>query len=131
MISLNVPFVLLILICTVDMWELLKNTSPKLGDIMMSSWQKTASRKRDSISHKIPKDWILSDEVVEKAKQNRVLTGSFIEDLLDSQTLQITSLNSVNLVDAIGNGSFTAVQVTRAFCKRAAFAHQIVSSFLI
>ncbi len=114
------------------MWELLKNSSPKLGDIMMvSSWQKTASMKRDSMIHKIPKDWLLPNEVVEKAKQNRILTGSSIEDLLAPQTLHIISLNSVDLVSSIGNGSLTALQVTRAVCRRAAFAHQIVSSFLI
>jgi hypothetical protein len=96
----------------------------------LAPWQKTAAMKRDKIFHRIPEEWVLPRKIVEKAKDRRKLTGSFIEELLDSRTRDITSLDSVELVDAVSNGSLTAVQVTSAFCKRAAFAHQLVSSLL-
>lgn len=99
-----------------------------MGEAKVSPWQKTAAMKRDKIFHKIPEEWVLPREIVEKAKDRRKLTGSFIEELLDSRTRDITKLDSVELVDAVSNGSLTAGQVTSAFCKRAAFAHQLVSS---
>ena len=131
MISPNVPFIIFVLICTGDIWEPSKGYAPNLSDIMVSSWQKTASMDIDCIFKNIPEDWVLSNEVVEQNKQSRVLTRSFVEGLLDLRTVHFTISNSVNLVGSISNGLLTAAQVTRAICKKSAFAHQTVTNFLI
>ncbi|KAH8698553.1 amidase signature domain-containing protein [Talaromyces proteolyticus] len=96
----------------------------------MSSWEETAAKKRDQLFHKIPTEWVLPKEILDRAKDRLNLTGSFLEELLDSHTRRITSLDSVELVDAVSNGSFTAVQVATAFCKRTAFAHQLNCNLL-
>jgi hypothetical protein len=86
---------------------------------------------RDSIFQNIPEDWVLSIEVVEQNRQRRGLTRSFVEELLSLRTVHFTISNSVNLVDSISNGLLTAAQVTRAICKKSAFAHQTVTNLLI
>src|SRR5271154_6767594 len=103
MIATNRLLLKLLLLSTISMWELLKNFSLRIGEAKASSWQKTAAMKRDKIFHKIPEEWVLPKEIVENAKDRRKLTGSFIEELLDSRTRDITNLDSVELVDAVSN----------------------------
>ena len=92
----------------------------------MSPWQKTAMEKKRQIHDQIPKDWLLSRSILEKAQQQKQLSGAFIESLLDDATKSITSLISQELLESMASGSLTAVQVTQAFCRRSAVAHQIV-----
>ena len=89
-------------------------------------WQEVAAGKRKELFDKIPEEWHLSPEVLDQGKKEQKLVGAFIEGLLDHDTLRITSLDAVDIVDSVRNGSITAVAVTKAFCKRAAYAHQLV-----
>lgn len=95
--------------------------------VLSLPWEQGAEAKRQTIMRKIPKQWHLEQSVIDKARKHLKLTGTVIESLLDTETIQITSIDSVDLISAISNGSRTAVSVTRAFCKRAAIAHQLVS----
>ncbi|KAH8590975.1 amidase signature domain-containing protein [Bisporella sp. PMI_857] len=95
-----------------------------------TGWQLTAEKKRRSIADKIPQDWKLPQSVLKGAHERRKLTGDFFEQLLDGETLRITKLHSNDLLGAIRNRSLSAVEVTRAFCKRTAFAHQLNNNLL-
>ena len=88
-------------------------------------WREKAAEKRQQLNAKIPDEWRLPQLVLEDARLQRSLVP-FLEDLLDHRTLEITSLNSVAIINAVKSGALTAVEVTRAFCKRTAFAHQLV-----
>lgn len=90
------------------------------------TWQEIAALKRTEIHNKIPKEWILPSSTVNYAKQQRKITGSFIEDLLDKHTLEITSLDPVDITERLQTGSLTSVEVVTAFCKRSAISHQLV-----
>lgn len=92
----------------------------------MPPWQETALKKQRQIFNQIPKDWVLSQSILDEANQQRQLSGSFIESLLDDKARHITSLTSQEVIDRMANRSMTAVQVTEAFCRRSAIAHQIV-----
>lgn len=46
--------------------------------------------------------------------------------LLSEKELEITERTAVDLVKRLAKGELTAVEVTAAFCKRAAIAHQMV-----
>ena len=89
-------------------------------------WQEVAAGKRKELYEKIPKEWHLSPVVLDQGRNERKLVGDFIEGLLDLETRRITSLDAVDIVESVRNGSITAVAVTQAFCKRAAYAHQLV-----
>jgi amidase len=91
------------------------------------SWQDKAAAKVLRTRSKIPPEWTLTETDLEDAKRQRQLTGAFIEKFLDKGELEITRTDSVPLVAKIRDGQYTSLQVTRAYCKTAAIAHQIVS----
>lgn len=105
-------------------------TSRNAATIMESkqAWKEIAEKKRSSILNSIPREWRLSEAVLDGAKAVTDLTGSFIESLLDDESRTITRLSSIDLLQSIANGTFSAHVVVRAFCKRTAFAHQLVSA---
>lgn len=93
----------------------------------IEEWQKLAAKKRQSILDRIPKKWLLTEAQIEEAKQQRDLTGSYIEKFLDPVQVKITKLDGALLHEALAEGRLTATEVTIAFCRAAAVAHQIVS----
>lgn len=90
------------------------------------SWQAKAQRKRDQILQGIPEQWRLSRTDLERAALQRDLTGSFIQSFLDQETIEITSLETNEIVRSLQDRTLSALQVTTAFCQAASVAHQIV-----
>lgn len=96
-------------------------------DDKQPKWQAMAGAKVASTYSKIPQEWRLDAKDIERAKHERQLSGPFIEQFLTNDELAIVRTDSVPLVENLRAGKYSAVQVTRAFCKTAAVAHQIVS----
>ena len=94
---------------------------------LQQSWQNKAEAKVAKTKSKIPAEWILPNSDLEQAKKQRQLSGPFIEKFLEDAELEIIRLDSVPLITKIKAGEYTALQVTKAYCKTAAIAHQIVS----
>ncbi|KAF5580562.1 general amidase [Fusarium pseudoanthophilum] len=90
-----------------------------------SSWESRAAAKRAATLDKIPPEWRLSSEDLERAQSQRDITGPFIEQFLEKDTVSITALKTVEILNAVSEQEFTATKVVRAFCQRAAVAHQI------
>ena len=90
-------------------------------------WQIPAKAKVAKVHSKIPKQWLLSEKDLEKAKQQRNLTGTFIQQYLTDEEKKIITCHSVQLVEKIRVRDYTAVDVARAYCRTAAVAQQIVS----
>lgn len=88
-------------------------------------WEDVAAKKRASILAQIPRQWILPQEVLDEAKTRRKIAGKFIESLLDVETRSITTLDPVDILAKIRDTQLTAYEVTQAFCKRTAYAHQL------
>ena len=91
-----------------------------------ASWQARAEAKVAVTRSKIPDEWRLGQNVIDDAKKHRQLAGDFMNQLLDSETVNFISHDGTAIVDLIGKREATSVQVVRAFCKAAAVAHQIV-----
>ena len=89
-------------------------------------WKERCAKKKAEVDARIPRTWLLEPSIVRQAKSARKISGPFIESLLDEWVRDITRMSSVELVDDLRAGSLTAHEVTEAFCKRAAVAHQIV-----
>ncbi|KAJ5029032.1 amidase signature domain-containing protein [Bipolaris maydis] len=96
----------------------------------MQPWQETALAKKQGELDKIPKEWRLSKDTLVEAKTRKVIAGSFIESLLDEKTLSITRMDPTEIVESTGNGSMPAYDVVEAFCKRAAYGHQMSLNLL-
>lgn len=102
-------------------WSCTFQMPPHHGD-----WKARAEAKVADTLSKIPVEWRLEQDVIDAAKNRRQLTGDFIFDLLDRETIQIISHDSKELVDFIGRKEYTSLEVAQAYCKTAAVAHQIV-----
>ncbi|KAL8679071.1 MAG: hypothetical protein Q9186_004611 [Xanthomendoza sp. 1 TL-2023] len=90
-----------------------------------NSWQAMARAKVAEIHSKIPKEWVLPDTDLAQAKKQRNLTGPFMKQFLDDEEQMIIDHDSGDLVESIKQGTYSAVVVTRAYCKMAALAQQV------
>ncbi|KAI1334275.1 amidase signature domain-containing protein [Xylariaceae sp. FL0016] len=93
-------------------------------------WQRAVSHKKDRDMRKIREDWKLPEEVLQRAMERRSIADDFIESLLDPETLRITNQEVPVLMEMTSNGSLSALSLTTAFCKRAAYGHQLNNNLL-
>ncbi|KAH7166470.1 amidase signature domain-containing protein [Dactylonectria macrodidyma] len=89
-------------------------------------WEKRATEKKNRIDAAITSEWRIKtlpadDSVISYAKESGILSA---------EELAITESSAVEIVKRIASGEFTSVDVTTAFCKRAALAHQLVNCSL-
>lgn len=90
-------------------------------------WKEVVAAKLKADLAKIPGDWILEPDVIVRSKKVPSIVGQFIESLLDEESRRITAMDVSELIQCMEDGRQTAVQTVTAFCKRAAYAHQLVS----
>lgn len=85
---------------------------------------KACREKRAEQRSKIPRDWIV--DVPQSA--TNVLDVPRTCGVLDPSEVEITELDDVKeLLNRLAKGTWSCVDVTRAYCKRAVIAHQLVS----
>lgn len=91
------------------------------------SWQAKALDKRTALQNLIPPEWRLPDSMLNNLPKN--LTTVPVQcGILSSLDVEITEIDDLHsLAQCIANGKYSAVQVTEAFCKRAAIAHQLAN----
>lgn len=92
-----------------------------------SPWLAKGEAKRQSILDAIPAKWRLPNPVP-PATEVRDVTGSYIQQYLSEREIEITESDAVDIAAQTTTGRWTAVEVTEAFCHRAALAHQLVCS---
>jgi len=93
------------------------------------NWQELAKKKRSLIHAEIPKEWLLpSIPPVEEAKD---VSGTFMHQFLKPQEIEITESDAETIVKNTTGGIWSCVVVCRAFCHRAAIAHQLVCTATI
>ena len=91
---------------------------------MVEDWKAKADAKRDAILNSIPEKWRLSK--IPTAQEQKDVTGSYIQQFLDKNEIEITETDAVGIAKQTAAGTWTAVEVAEAFCHRAALAHQLV-----
>jgi amidase len=87
-------------------------------------WKKTAKDKADSILDLIPKEWRL--EKIPSVEEQRDVTGPYVQQFLSKQEVEITETDAVSIVAHTSSGKWKSVDVAKAFCHRAALAHQLL-----
>jgi amidase len=90
---------------------------------MSSSWEQLAADKRSLISKSIPSEWLIKD----LPKDDNIFDYPKSSGLLSAQELELTESTATELVAQLAEGKLKSVDVTLAFCKRAALAQQLVS----
>ncbi|EXJ80131.1 hypothetical protein A1O1_08273 [Capronia coronata CBS 617.96] len=92
---------------------------------MVADWKSRAKAKRDAILNSIPTEWRLSN--IPSPEEQKDVTGPYIQQFLTKPEIEITETDAVGIAEKVAAGSWTAVDVTKAFCHRAALAHQLVN----
>lgn len=89
-------------------------------------WQDIAADKKARIEKTIPDKW--------RVDINSLVQGDSFMDvpaksgILSQDELAMTESSAVDLVAKLASGQLKSVDVTLAFCKRAALAHQAVGT---
>ncbi|GES63555.1 general amidase GmdA [Aspergillus terreus] len=89
-------------------------------------WKEAAAAKRQSILDAIPPKWRIK-EPIPPPRELRDVTGPYIQQFLTPREIEITETDAVGIAEKTTSGQWTALEVTEAFCHRAALAHQLVS----
>ena len=89
------------------------------------SWKDQAKAKKESIDSLIPESWRLKT-AVPSVEEQRDVTGKYIQQFLSDREVEITETDAVGIVQHTTTGEWKAEEVTKAFCHRAALAHQLV-----
>jgi amidase len=91
------------------------------------TWREISTHARAIRDSKIPSSWLLKN-LTTYSQQSDVTSVPRSCGLLTPLELEITeSYTAPALVSAISEKKFTAVEITTAFCKRAAIAQQLVN----
>ncbi|KAJ3567617.1 hypothetical protein NP233_g6250 [Leucocoprinus birnbaumii] len=90
-----------------------------------TSWQDRAAAKRRQQLESIPKDWVLPN--LPPRSQLDVNEYPRTCGLLTAKEVQITESSVETLLVNLSQGTWSSVEVTTAFSKRAVIAHQLVN----
>ncbi|KAL3260268.1 hypothetical protein ABHI18_004711 [Aspergillus niger] len=94
-------------------------------------WRTLVAKKRKQLDAQIPSEWRLTDEFLAAIPTNGHLIEADVvrgSGILSEKELSMTEKYSATaLLAELSKGNLTSVEVTTAFCKRAAIAQQLTS----
>ena len=91
------------------------------------SWEEKVSEKRSQLRSKIPKEWLLEDEVLQFLKNEKKDLNKNLDSLCSKLENEITNSTILKLREKLLAQELTCFQIINAFCHRAALCHQIVN----
>lgn len=95
----------------------------------LKPYQELAAKAQAAVHDAIPASWKLSPETLDLPDNANVIDIPKTCGILTPDQIDITELTLTELVAKLASGKLTSVQVTEAFCARAAIAHQLVRDF--
>ncbi|KAK3688864.1 amidase [Podospora appendiculata] len=100
-----------------------------MGSIIpgIANWELIGAKKRASLIAAIPPEWTIPADLLPPPSQDDVTTFPSTSGWFTPSELAITNSTAADLVAKLADGTLTSVAVTRAFCKRAAAAHQLTN----
>lgn len=94
--------------------------------LAMPDWRELVAEKKQRQEASVPKDWIVT---VPPPDVLNVLAFPEECGLLSTKEIEITNTNVDLLLQKLATGTWSSVEVTTAFYKRAIIAHQLVRSY--
>ncbi|CAG8000670.1 unnamed protein product [Penicillium salamii] len=94
------------------------------------TWQDKFAAKQAEAAAKIPVEWRLSAEIIQKVNNNKlkILDAPVKCGILTQEELAITEIADATILrDKLAARQLSAINVATAFCKRAAIAQQVTS----
>lgn len=89
-------------------------------------WEVAAARKRETLAASIPSEWRVPKDLLPPDSQEDVTGWPKTSGWFTPEELAITDSTAADLLPKLASGALKSVDVTKAFCKRAAAAHQLV-----
>ncbi|KAL2367015.1 hypothetical protein RJZ56_000102 [Blastomyces dermatitidis] len=91
------------------------------------TWEAVGAAKREELLSSIPAEWIISADIFPPATQTDVTSFPKTSGWFTASELEITGSTAAEILAKTTTGAWSAEAVTRAFCKRAAAAHQLTN----
>ncbi|KAI1999000.1 hypothetical protein LOY97_006572, partial [Ophidiomyces ophidiicola] len=92
---------------------------------MTTEWERIAAAKQRKLAAAIPAEWRIPDDLLPTGPN--VLSFPQQSGWFTAHELAITNAGAGAILAQTRSGAWTAEEVTRAFCKRAAAAHQLTN----
>lgn len=93
-----------------------------------TQWKEISAKAQQKVLDDIPADWKVPQDALPPADQANIVDFPANSGRLSQLEVEITESLATEIVARLANTTWSAVDVTTAFCKRAAIAHQLVSS---
>lgn len=90
------------------------------------NWEEIATSKRLALAEQIPLEYRIPQQLFPPGDQLDVTTFPRESGWFDQKELEITESSATQILKKIASKSWSSEEVTRAFCKRAAAAQQLV-----
>ncbi|KAJ9365554.1 acetamidase [Paecilomyces variotii] len=90
-------------------------------------WERIAAAKRQALRDAIPAEWVIPAEILPPEEETDVTTFLRESGWFTDREVEITSTPAPELLAELSSGSCTSEEVTKAFCKAAAAAHQLTN----
>jgi amidase len=90
-------------------------------------WEKIAEAKRAALVGTIPQEFRIPEHLIPPQSQLDVTSWPKESGWFTPKELEITESTAKSIVEKLATQKWSSEEVTRAFCKRAAAAHQLVS----
>jgi amidase len=91
------------------------------------TWKDISEKKIKALNSSIPEQWLIPKDILPPGDQADVTTWPESSGWFTKEELAITSLTAAELLEKLASGEYKSEHVTKAFCKRASAAHQLVS----
>lgn len=102
------------------------SSSPTAKTGKKETWEEIGARKRAALLASIPEEWRVPEDLLPPESQDDVTSWPQTSGWFTADELAITELSASELVPKLASGALKSIDVTRAFCKRAAAAHRLV-----
>ncbi|KAI1854642.1 hypothetical protein JX266_000760 [Neoarthrinium moseri] len=93
----------------------------------MANWEEIAAKKRQTLKDSIPPEWVIPEDLLPADSVDDVTGFPEASGWFTPEELAITNSNALELLPKLASGELKSETVTRAFCKRAAAAHQLTN----
>ncbi|KAF2638234.1 amidase [Massarina eburnea CBS 473.64] len=94
---------------------------------MTQKWEQIASGKRAKLAEQFPPEYRIPRDLLPPEDQLNVTTFPQQSGWFSGQELEITKSSASQVLQKIASKTWSAEEVTKAFCKRAAAAHQLTN----
>lgn len=91
------------------------------------SWEEKVQKKRSELRSKVPKEWLLEIDELDRLRNGKKDLNQSLDSLCPGSENVITSSTILDLREKLLAQQLTCVEITRAFCHRAALSHQVVN----